>query len=103
MLYNEQKMKNKTRAYQSETRAEMIGFTNYERIDEDELFKFVLEKLKSIPEINIGEVQIDPSEDYYKCTISREEFTLFFDINYGVFIHAKSPHSREMLLNVFNK
>ena len=95
--------KSKTSAYQSECRAEEIGFTNYERIDETEIFNTVLDKLKTIPNVTIGEKQIGPSEDYFQCVIDGEPFTLFYDVDYGTSIHSDSERAREMIIRCFNE
>lgn len=93
--------KSKTSSYQSECRAEEIGCTNYERIDEAEIFNTVLNKLKTIPNVTIGEKQIGPSEDYFQCVIDGEPFTLFYDVGYGTSIYSDSERAREMIICYF--
>lgn len=95
--------KNGTKAYQSETRLEEIGFTNFERIDESELFNIVMEKLHGLPDVEIGAKQVGPSEDYYNCKIAGSEFTIIYDLDYGVSIYVKDPTAREFLIDSFNK
>lgn len=96
-------MKNKIRAYQSEIRAEEIGFTNYEGIDESELFDIVVNQLNKCDDIKIGKKQVGPSEDFYECSVGGLEFTLFNDIDYSTSIYAKEPHARKKIIERFNQ
>lgn len=92
----------KVKAYQSEIRAEEIGFTNFERLEERELFDIIMQKLKKCNNIELGKKQIGPSEDLYECKIEGHEFTLFYDIDYGTSIYASEPVARKIIIDTFN-
>lgn len=94
--------RSKVKAYQSEIRVEEIGFTNFDRLDERELFDIIMQKLKKCNNIELGEKQIGPSEDLYECKIEGYEFTLFYDINYGASIYASDPIARKLIVDTFN-
>lgn len=90
------------KTYQITGRPEILEFTNYERIDEEELFSKVYERLKESPDIDMGKKQTGPSEDFYECTLSDVPFTLFYDIDYGPSIYAKSPEVIKELIQYFD-
>ncbi|MEG0369259.1 MAG: hypothetical protein RR593_04575 [Hungatella sp.] len=79
-----------------------LEFTNYDRIDEEELFNAVMNKLKSNQNVLIGEQKKGPSEDFYECTIGNEPFTLWHDIDFGPSIHSKNEIALKMLTEYFN-
>jgi len=89
------------KTYQMNGKPENLEFTNYERIDEEELFSKVYERLKENPDISIGKKQMGPSEDFYECTFSDASFTLFFDIDYGPSIYAENPEVIKELIQYF--
>ena len=84
-------MKNKINAYQSDARQ-----------DEAILFESIMKTLQNRAGVEIGRKQTGPSEDYYKCTIDGLEFTLFYDIDYGVSIYAEDSITREKIITCFN-
>ena len=95
-------MKIKTKAYQSEIRKEEVGFSNYERVDELSLFNEVFSRLNRMTNVIVGRKRIGPSEDYYDCKIDGKDFTLFYDIDYGVCVYATEETTREHFIQCFN-
>ncbi|NCC00829.1 MAG: hypothetical protein EOM34_09135 [Clostridia bacterium] len=90
------------RRYQISGRPEILGFTNYQRVDEKLLFDDVLHRIKANVDIEMGSKKISPSEEYYLCRISGLPFTLIFDLNYGPSIWSESPEAICKLKNYFN-
>ncbi|QLY81859.1 hypothetical protein [Clostridium intestinale] len=76
--------------------------TNYEGIDEQEIFIDIFNILKNNSAIYIGKKIIGPSEDIYKCKFINEEFILVYDIGYGVFINSSSEVIIEKLQEILN-
>lgn len=79
-----------------------LFFTNYQRLDEEVIFSEIMNILRNTPSIRIGEKNIFPSEDIYKCNILNEEFELVFDIDYGGYIRSSSKKALEKLQNILN-
>lgn len=91
-------------AVQSNNRKEDICFTNFDRIDESKVFKYIYENLKANPNVVVGKKRIGPSEDFYECTICGENFTLFYDIDglEGTTIYSESVYARNVLRAYFS-
>lgn len=89
------------RTFQTDERPDILEFTNYNRIDESELFKNILSKLQENPDVEIGEKEIGPSEDYYHCFLSGKPFMLIYDLDYGSRIWSDQPEVIEKLINLF--
>ena len=88
--------------YQMSNEPNRLGFTNYERIDEEILFQDILTQLKSDSRVEVGEKQIGPSEDYYYCNINGRPFILFFDIDYGTEIYSNDVDALRELKEMCN-
>ncbi|HHT15844.1 MAG TPA: hypothetical protein GXZ86_08260 [Clostridiales bacterium] len=65
-------------------------FVNYEQRDEQEIFNAAINKLKSIPEITLTEVQIVPYANYITGIGPEGKFDIFLDIDYGTDVRARS-------------
>lgn len=90
------------KTFQMDNNPNILEFTNYERIDEEEFFNSVLYRLKKNPNVEIGEKQVGPSEDYYNCKLQNLPFVLFFDIDYGTSIKSDSLEVIKNLIEYFN-
>lgn len=90
------------KAIQLKSNSKAVEFTNYERIDEEELFEHVMSVLHKNPAVVIGEKQIGPSEDFYSCVISELPFILYYDIDYGTRICSDNPEALQKLIKYFN-
>lgn len=86
------------KTFQMDGRPDVIEFTNYDRIDELELFKGILSKLQNSPDVEIGKKEIGPSEDYYHCFLSGKPFMLIYDLDYGTRIWSDQPEVIDKLI-----
>ncbi len=87
--------------YQIDGKPEILGFTNLKRVDEEEFFAGILEKLKENPNISVGEKKTGPSEDTYECSISDIPFILLYDVDYGPSIYAENQEAIRNLKQYF--
>jgi hypothetical protein len=91
------------KAFQTSNKPNVIGFTNYDRVDEGIIFQNAIEMLQSNETVIIGEKNIGPSEDYYKCSIDDKPFTFFYDVNYGASIVSDDKVAIQKLMEYFNQ
>lgn len=89
------------KTYQLDNKPNMLGFTNYQRIDEEELFNGILSCLQDNPDVEIGVKKTGPSEDSYHCSLSGSSFTLLYDIDYGASIYCDKPDTMQELIRLF--
>lgn len=89
------------KVYQLDNDPKRIYFTNYDRLDEDVIFQQIYSMLKKGKDIAVGEKQIGPSEDFYKCQIGYLPFILYYDIDYGTSIHAERKETIRKLIEYF--
>ena len=90
------------KTFQISGRPEIIGFTNYDRISEDELFQQIFKKLEGMSEVEIGSRQMGPSEDFYECSFMGEPFTLYHDMDNGSSIYCDSPDVISKLIKLLD-
>ena len=97
-------MKIRTIAFQLKEREEYIEFTNYDNVDDILIFNEVMERLKQLPDVVVGRKRIGPWEDYYICKLDGNEFTVYYDIDYGdVTIYAESKMVRDRIFTLFSE
>ena len=89
------------KVFQTKNRPGILSFTNYERIDEDELYKQAIEQLKKNPLFSLGKKISGPSEEIQECRINEYSFFLINDFNYGVEIHSNSQKAIQILSDYF--
>lgn len=91
------------KTYQLDNKPRELYFTNYDRVDEDILFQQVLTKFKKNHHIEIGEKEVFPSEDLYRCKVLGTSFLLIFDIDYGTSIQADDIETIQKLQEILEK
>lgn len=90
------------RVYKNQNQKDKLWFTNYKRLDEEIVFNDIMNILKNVNSVSIGNKVVGPSEDIYRCNISNEEFELVFDIDYGGYIQSNSEKALDILEKILN-
>lgn len=91
------------KVYQSNHNKSHLYFENPNHIDEESLFDEIVGILREDANVTVGQKQIGPSEDYYKCKINGNPFTLFYDIDDGALIHTNDMNTMQELIELFEE
>ncbi|MFQ9978635.1 hypothetical protein [Clostridium cadaveris] len=90
------------RTYKTKNESNKLFFTNYKRIDEEEVFNEIKTILYNNPLIMIEEKKVYPAEDIYPCKILDKDFELVYDIDYGGYIYSNSDEVISLLEKILN-
>lgn len=77
-----------------------LYFQNIDRIEERQLCEEIVRKLSHLENIEIGDKQTGPTEDFYICKVNNQEFTLFLDITDGPFIYAEDNETIQIIKQI---
>lgn len=91
------------KTYQISGKPDVLEFTNYDREDEEVLFRKIYSILENSENIVMGSKRIGPSEDFYECKIYGLPFTLIYDVDYGTSIKAAKDKTIQKLTEFFEE
>ncbi|MEG2354251.1 MAG: hypothetical protein RSB70_06430 [Clostridium sp.] len=91
------------KVYKEKNTKDKLYFTNYNRLDEEEVFNSIMDTLKAVQTVSIGSKKVGPSEDVYECNINGVGFSLVYDIDYGGLIQSDSQEALKLLEEILNR